>query len=243
MTRPMDQANDPYRHLFCHHLAIPCQFGALEGRLLFADAGQKGPGVVICPPHPLLAGNMDNNVVAAIASTLGRYYPVLLFNYRGVGLSDAPDGHMPLYERWRAIDSAKEYEDIATDVGTVVRFASRYFEGIQLVGYSFGSYVALQAIDDLVTSFTAIAPPLNEHDFSSLGSLAIPCLVLQAETDTLLGERLPPPENFQGIWRTIHSSDHFFRGREQDLADQILAFLQQDRRASEPCNQHLRSPG
>jgi alpha/beta superfamily hydrolase len=221
----MHQPQDTGAGLYQQSLAIPCPFGVLEGRMLFTDAHHTGPGAVICPPHPLLAGNMDNNVITAIASTLARHCPVLLFNYRGVGDSDSPQNHLPLFELWKGIDATAAYGEIVQDLRTILAYSARLFQGIHLVGYSFGSYIALEAINDSVESFTAITPPLTEHDYSALFDLTIPNQVLLAEKDTLLGVLPPMPASFRG--RCIHfpASDHFFRNREQELATRILSFI------------------
>ena len=56
-------------------------------------------GVVICHPHPLYGGNMNNNVVDAIEYGFSeRGFTTLKFNFRGVGLSggcyDEGDGEV-----------------------------------------------------------------------------------------------------------------------------------------------------
>lgn len=55
---------------FCQDISIPCMLGSLEGRLTYREENSGQPGVILCSPHPLLAGNMDNNVVSALAETL-----------------------------------------------------------------------------------------------------------------------------------------------------------------------------
>ena len=38
----------------------------LEGIIALPDGEGPFPGVVMCHPHPLMGGNMDNNVVVAV---------------------------------------------------------------------------------------------------------------------------------------------------------------------------------
>ena len=53
------------------------------------DVSGPIPGVVICHPHPLFGGNMDNNVVIAVSfSLVEQGFATIRFNFRGVGNSD-----------------------------------------------------------------------------------------------------------------------------------------------------------
>ena len=72
-------------------LAIPGSYGQLEGRLLYREESENGIGAILCPPHPLLAGNMDNNVVQAVARQVvsGQSSFGLLVCASGVGMSIA----------------------------------------------------------------------------------------------------------------------------------------------------------
>ena len=61
-----------------------------EGVITQPDEGSgPWPGVVICHPHPLHGGSMDNNVVLALAMGLVEEgFVTLRFNFRGVGGSE-----------------------------------------------------------------------------------------------------------------------------------------------------------
>ena len=62
--------------------------GALEGRLHLPEDGRPVAGVVVCHPHPLMGGDMNNNVVMGVCRELvGSGMAVLRFNFRGVGAS------------------------------------------------------------------------------------------------------------------------------------------------------------
>ena len=62
--------------------------GGLEGRLHLPEDGRPIAGVVVCHPHPLMGGDMDNNVVMGVCRELvGCGMAVLRFNFRGVGAS------------------------------------------------------------------------------------------------------------------------------------------------------------
>ena len=63
----------------------------LEGFLALPESpgGRPYPAVLLCHPHPLYGGNMDNTVIVAVSRTLvGRGIASLRFNFRGVGNSE-----------------------------------------------------------------------------------------------------------------------------------------------------------
>ncbi|MBU0681313.1 MAG: hypothetical protein KKD73_07820 [Proteobacteria bacterium] len=210
---------------FTLEVAIPCDCGHLQGRLLYGEEGQQGPGLIICPPHPLLAGNMDNNVVAAIAETMAATMPVLLFNYRAVGTSSHPQPELPLYEYWHGLDARHQYDDVVADARQVMAWSRDYFPAFHLLGYSFGSYIALRALADRALSYTAITPPLGEHDFSALAALHLPCGVVLAEKDGLLDRgKQQLPDNIHCL-HILKCTDHFFVKREAEVATLVADFI------------------
>ncbi|MFZ5775469.1 MAG: alpha/beta hydrolase [Thermodesulfobacteriota bacterium] len=207
-------------------LVIPTSDGPLEGVLLYADNVCAEAGVLLCPPHPLLAGNMDNNVVRAVASRCaGLGLAVLLFNYRAVGRSFRPEPELPLFEYWHRLDTAGDFTAIIEDAQAVLQLSRRYFQRQHLIGYSFGAYIAAGLIDQTTASYTAITPPLMEHDFSPLNDLAVPGLLVEAENEPLLA----PSQSLIGanhiLRRTLADTDHFFLGREEELAGMVAGFV------------------
>ena len=212
----------------CHCLAvsIPGPEGVLEGNLWYTEGEPGGEGVLLCPPHPLLAGNMENNVVQAVAGRCAELgLPVLLFNYRGVGKSFKPDPDLPLFEYWHRLDQEDSFAAVISDSLAVMAFCRRYFERVHLVGYSFGAFIALNLPDERTLSYTAIAPPLAERDFAQLSSLPLPGLLITAAEDLLLKERadLALPPTFQRI--ILEETDHFFLGREEEVAQAVGGFI------------------
>lgn len=206
-------------------VSIPGGYGQLEGRLLYGDGAASGVGAIICPPHPLLAGNMDNNVVQAVARAVAKTMPVLLFNYPAVGKSASPQPGLPLFEVWNRLDANKDYRAIRADVQRVMAWSATYFSRFHLIGYSFGACMALAAMTPAALTFTTIAPPLAEEDFSALAELSLPLLLITAEQESLLAtpHRLPPHARRTHI--TIPEADHFFRNHEAMIAGRIAAFL------------------
>src|SRR5688572_2580189 len=65
----------------------------LQGILARPEGFGPFPGVVICHPHPLYGGDMENNVVQVITRALVKQgIAALRFNFRGVGLSGGRHG-------------------------------------------------------------------------------------------------------------------------------------------------------
>ena len=69
-------------------ISFSCGSISLEGLYYLPQGDGALPGVVLCHPHPLFGGSMDNNVVLAVASALvEQSIAALMFNFRGVGRS------------------------------------------------------------------------------------------------------------------------------------------------------------
>jgi len=198
-------------------LAIDGPAGNLEA-ILEDPGGQSGAVAVVCHPHPLHGGTMQNKVVHTLARTFNRLgVPALRFNFRGVGASgggyDSGDG-----ER--------------RDAEAVLDYAQTRFPGraIWLAGFSFGARVALSVasarpVDLLVT----VAPPVGRMDMGGLRQPACRWLILQGDQDELVEADLvvewlnslePGPElvMFQG-------ADHFFHGRLVEMRENLLGLL------------------
>jgi alpha/beta superfamily hydrolase len=202
---------------------IPCEAGSLQGRIQYIDENPKRPGVILCPPHPLLAGNMDNNVITALAERLAKYFTVLSFNYRNVGGSFKAKGDLPLFEYWDRLDQANDFTEICRDVAQVLDWSGRFFSKFHLIGYSFGSFIGQSVLTDSVLSLCCITPPLGEHEFA-LETVTCPSLfVFAGEDDLLDGTRSELPRHTEV--REITGCDHFFLGKEGDVCDVAESFI------------------
>jgi len=209
---------------FSHEIFLACSAGKLEGRLSYREENEEKPGVILCPPHPLLAGNMENNVIRALTETLACHFPVLSFNYRGVGKSFKAEENLPLFEYWSRLEENNDFSAIIADTRDVIALSGRYFKKFHLVGYSFGSFIGFSALPATVLSFAGITPPLGEHDFQGLETLSCKTFFLFAGKENLLMEQkntLPRG----AVTTEIPESDHFFLGREHDVAALLEEFL------------------
>ena len=67
-------------------IRFPCGELSLEGISSIPEGEGILPAVVICHPHPLYGGSMDNNVVDSLEEALVRVSLISFkFNFRGVG--------------------------------------------------------------------------------------------------------------------------------------------------------------
>lgn len=130
---------------------------------------------IVCHPHPLYDGSMNNKVTYMLARTFNDLgVPAIRFNFRGVGESEGR------YDEGRG-----ETDDLIT----VVENARLMYPGaeIWLAGFSFGAYIALKAAADLeVQRLITVAPPVNFFDFSGLGSPNCPWLLVQGTNDEIV---------------------------------------------------------
>src|ERR1700679_3747467 len=113
------------------HISIAGEAGALEA--IVEDPGVQGPSYgVICHPHPLYGGTMDNKVVTTVARALREAgIPTLRFNFRGVGGSAGAFAE--------GIGETADAQAVAS--WGALRWPAR---GLVIAGFSFGSFVALR---------------------------------------------------------------------------------------------------
>jgi len=209
-----------------HHItfnsreASPIQ---LEG-ILHLPAGKegKGPGAVICHPHSLYGGSMEVPLVVAIAQELAQRGVVALrFNFRGVGRSQGAYA-----------DGEGEMADVAGSLDFLEGQESVDSERLYLVGYSFGAGVGLRhhaENDPRIAAVAVVAPYVENPSESLLRSYTNPKLFLAGEDDTVCPIEwlrafvapLPEPKEM----RILTGTDHFFWGREREVAEIVGEFI------------------
>ena len=190
---------------------------ALAARLGVVD-GAPG-GVVLCHPHPLYGGDMDNPVVvraAQVAREVG--LSTLRFNFRGVG------GSAGTHDEGRG-----EQDDVRAALETL-RAASP--EGsLGLAGYSFGAWVSSRVADSAsdLDALCLIAPPVKMFDFDAVAPGRRDLLVVAGTRDPYcpiadldrLAARLP-----DGSVARIEGADHFFFGKLFPLGEAIRSWVE-----------------
>jgi alpha/beta superfamily hydrolase len=200
-------------------VTIPCGGLSLEGALSVPGGGGPFAGVVVCHPHPLYGGMMDNNVVNAVCRALGQAsIASLRFNFRGVGRSQGEhDG------------GAGEQDDVAAALSYLASAENVDPQRTGLCGYSFGAGVALEvaAKDAQVRALALVSPLLSPP--SPIESYAGPKLLFWGSEDLALPAAgldrfttgLPEPKQFE----VIRGADHFWWGHESGIASKIAVFF------------------
>jgi len=210
---------------------------ALEARLGYAEAdGAPSGAVLICPPHPFLGGDMDNNVLQALASALAAAgLPVLRFNYRGIGGSETAraldDDQREFWQHSTCPRYEAEIMRDAADAYTTLTGLLPGVTAVSVVGYSFGCLPALAiARRAPLARLALISPPLVKWAIDDDAyDLPLPRALFYAP-----GDFACPRERIEALHagatgacelHAFDAADHFFIGHEAALAAAVTRFL------------------
>jgi len=193
----------------------------LEGILAIPEATEHFPAIIVCHPHPLYGGTMDNNVVSGVCEALAQTGLISFkFNFRGVGASQGEFGH--------GIGEQEDMEAAISFISTVKEVDS---ERIGIAGYSAGAGFALPVgfKDARIKALAAISPPISMFDFDFLKSCPKPKLLISGSKDDLIPadhflkfcQKLNEPKECE----IIEEADHFWWGYESPLADKVTNFF------------------
>jgi len=161
---------------------------------------------------------MQNKVVHTIARAMQELgAPTVRFNFRGVGASA---GH---YD-----SGAGELEDALT----VCRWARRHWScrSLWLAGFSFGSAIALQAVESVApAALVTVAPPVGRVIVTPVSRPPCPWLVVHGDHDELVDvasvRRWVDSFDEPPALVEMKGAEHFFHGRLGELRDAVLSFL------------------
>lgn len=193
----------------------------LEGILTMPEATERLPAVIVCHPHPLYGGSMDNNVVSGVCEALTQAGLISFkFNFRGVGGSQG--------EFSQGVGERDDVKAAISFISTVKEVDS---QRIGIAGYSAGAGFALPVgfKDARIKALAAISPPLSIFDFDFLKSCPKPNLLISGSKDDLIPadhflqfcQKLNEPKKCE----IIEEADHFWWGYESRLADEVATFF------------------
>lgn len=176
----------------------------------------SGAVAIMCHPHSLQGGSMNNKVVTTVVKTLFMQgYSTVRFNFRSVGESGGKfdNGRGEVDDLLRVIAWLKTQQTV---------------KKILVGGFSFGAYVALRAsqMNDF-DQLLLIAPPARYFDFSSLHAPQKPWWLIVAGEDEIVST----PAILEWVQQqtvaptvlNIPQASHFFHGKLLLIRD----FLQQ----------------
>lgn len=169
---------------------------------------------VVCHPHTLYGGTLNNKVVHQLARTFVELGALTVrFNFRGAGESEG------------------EYDEgvgETRDLERVVDTARSNWPGLPLwlAGFSFGAYVALRAARVLNPAWlVTVAPPVNLYRLVEPDLAATRWLLIQGTDDEIV------PASAVMSWVNsladgsevveIPNAGHFFHGRLNPLRDAL----------------------
>jgi alpha/beta superfamily hydrolase len=173
---------------------------------------------VVCHPHPLYGGTLDNKVVYTLARAFVELGAAAIrFNFRGVGASGG------------RFDEGRGESADALDV---IAYGRERWPGasLWLAGFSVGGAVALRAAARARPErLVAVAPGITRVAMEGVDSPACPWLIVQGDADDVIepaavlewANRLTLPPAV----RLLPGAGHFFHGRLHELRQLVLDFL------------------
>ena len=187
------------------------------------DVGSPAPGVVICHPHPLFGGNMDNNVVIALSfSLVEQGFATIRFNFRGVGNSDGEHSK-----------GEKEHEEVLGAFELLKAWPGVDGRKLGLVGYSFGTSVILgnSAVQKKAKSIALVSPNIRALSDTPLKKAKTPTFIITGSRDKLVEaeglqdnlDAFAKPPQFE----VINGADHFWGGMERQAVGPVAEFFVQ----------------
>ena len=208
----MPPLNSPSAMLEQVSIAGPA--GPLEA-IAETPVGSAASYAVVCHPHPLFGGSMENKVVTTLARALRETgTPTLRFNFRGVG------------------SSAGVFDEgvgETADAAAVASYGALRWPGRQLVlaGFSFGAFVVLRLAQQRdVSRLITVAPPVDRFDFSAMRPPRCPWLIVQGDADDIVS-----PQRVLAWAKALEPAPklvvmpgvgHFFHGQLVALKDAVI---------------------
>ena len=198
----------------------------LEGILTLVD-DENQPGLVLCHPHPLMGGSMDDSRIVTLSKAAASAgINTLRFNFRGVGRSQGRFGQ-----------GIGEIQDILSAMNYLRNHTHTDPTRIALLGYSFGGSIALAAaMDAAPTALVTISAPFRVADLDpalvsdALRFVPCPTYIVHGREDRTIN-----PVEAEAIYaklqvkekylRLIKGANHFWSHRMDAIVPMIIAFL------------------
>lgn len=197
---------------------IDGQNGKLEVALDWPDQfNQENPVVIICHPHPLFQGTMQNKVVTTISKAFQKLDLLAIrFNYRGVGKSEGK------YDQGEG-----EVDDLISVVSWLRN--QNLAQKIILAGFSFGGAIAYKGANkiDNVTLLLTVAPSVINFKVNQIKEPNAPLTVILSDDDEVVDAKDTLnwlTQEFKNPFHLIKftHAGHFFHGRLIELREELI---------------------
>jgi len=202
---------------------IPGPSGRIQAKY-YKNNKQGSPIALVLHPHPQYGGTMNNRIVFETYNSFYKNgFSVIKINFRGVEKSDG------IFDNGQG-----ELSDAAAALDWIEKENPGYSQ-CWVSGFSFGSLICMQLImrRPEVNKFVAISPQPNVYDFTFLAPCPISGLIICGKNDELVTEesitnlkkRLNIQKNIQVKFETLENANHFYKGKEKELAIIISKYL------------------
>jgi hypothetical protein len=209
--------------------------GSIESFFLAGEAGRLEAllnlgtpdaqvACVVCHPHPLFGGTMHNKVVFHAMKALNAFgFPVLRFNFRGVGASVGEHDY-----------GRGEIADVKVALDCV---AERFSLPILFAGFSFGAAIGLRAAvpHPRVAALVALGIPVNadgrEYTYGLLNQSEKPKLLLSGARDEFASlaqlQQVFADASEPKRLVVIPEADHFFAGHLDEMRSALSLWVRE----------------
>ncbi|WP_457553626.1 alpha/beta hydrolase [Desulfobacula sp.] len=184
------------------NIAIKCGNIKLEGIL---QKNTSANAVIICHPHPLYGGNMDNPVVMTIAASFfEKGFATLRFNFRGTCNSTGMFDH-----------GKGEQEDIRAAMSFLVE---KGYQKICLAGYSFGARINASVVSKGcdIKDHIMVSPPVGFMSFDDIEKMPCTGLIVTGANDEIAPKDMVQAHinrwKINPQYEIIKDCDHFYSG-------------------------------
>jgi alpha/beta superfamily hydrolase len=210
---------------------IEIPFADLSVKAVYPAEGPIRERVILVPPHPYLGGSSDNTLLLRLSSELAlRGAFVVRFDYRET-LPDRDEQGGDIRSFWEMSDAG--FRMGCEDLKRIHEWLQpQTFHGetqVVWIGYSYGAQVCLWAQEDCSPDRQVFISPVA----SQLGSEKLNC-----DSPTLLvggtADFATSTQDFRALEKVfpsestlseIEGADHFYSGREEDLIEVVLSYL------------------
>ncbi len=188
------------------------------------EQSAKAPAVLLCHPHPMLGGDMNNSVVSTISFLANEQgIASLQFDFRGVGRSEGDFSN-----------GENEWDDVKHALDFLKNFPGIDKNRVGIAGYSFGASVVLRSIPKLKSAkaFSLIAPPLASVKDPAIQKDKRAKLFVVGQDD-----RVVPSTDLQRLlddfdrsvqFTEVPGADHRLNGHEQAVAERVVEFMMEN---------------